>query len=29
MSDKMISLFRDAYPDIDFITYADADSGRF
>jgi autotransporter strand-loop-strand O-heptosyltransferase len=29
MSDKMISLFRDAYPDIDFIAYADADSGRF
>ena len=29
MSDKMISLFRDAYPDIDFVTYADADSERF
>jgi autotransporter strand-loop-strand O-heptosyltransferase len=29
MSDKMIPLFRDAYPDIDFITYAQAHRERF
>jgi autotransporter strand-loop-strand O-heptosyltransferase len=29
MSDKIIPLFRDAYPDIDFITYAEAYRERF
>jgi autotransporter strand-loop-strand O-heptosyltransferase len=29
MSDKIIPLFRNAYPDIDFVNYADADRARF